>query len=71
MESPAKKFITVGRFSEEKNHHLLLKAFDEFCEDYPDTQLIIIGGYGPLYFRTRRFAEKLNQLGAKIRREED
>lgn len=60
LESPAKKFITVGRFSEEKNHHLLLKAFDEFCEDYPDTQLIIIGGYGPLYFRTRRFAEKLN-----------
>ena len=60
LESPAKKFITIGRFSEEKNHQMLLEAFDEFCDDYPDTQLIIIGGYGPLYFRTRRSAEKLN-----------
>ena len=49
MERPGKKFITIGRFSPEKGHERLLKAFDEFCENYPDSQLIIIGGYGVLW----------------------
>ena len=26
-----------------------MHAFDSYCEDYPDTQLIIIGGYGKHY----------------------
>ena len=58
LNGPGKKFITIGRFSEEKNHNLLIDAFNEFCAEYPDTQLIIIGGYGPEYFKTRRRAEK-------------
>ena len=58
LESPGKKFVTIGRFSVEKNHEMLINVFNEFCHKYPDTQLIIIGGYGPLYFQTRRIAEK-------------
>lgn len=53
LESPGKKIITIGRFSPEKGHIRLLNAFDKLCEDYPDTQLIIIGGHGPLYYKTK------------------
>jgi len=47
LNSPAKKFITIGRFSPEKGHKRLINAFNKYCENNPDTQLIIIGGYGP------------------------
>jgi len=47
INSPARKFITIGRFSPEKGHKRLISAFNRYCEDNPDTQLIIIGGYGP------------------------
>ena len=49
LSKSGKKFITIGRFSPEKGHERLIKAFNEFCRDYPDTQLIIIGGHGVLY----------------------
>lgn len=52
LESPGKKFITIGRFSPEKGHQRLIAAFDAFCHDYPDTQLIILGGHGVLYNKT-------------------
>lgn len=59
LDSPGKKFITIGRFSGEKGHQRLMKAFDKFCEDFPDTQLIIIGGYGYLYGKTLTWASQL------------
>jgi CDP-glycerol glycerophosphotransferase len=46
------KFISIGRFSPEKGHKRLMNAFDTFCRDYPDSQLIIIGGYGVSYEET-------------------
>ncbi|WP_405294382.1 CDP-glycerol glycerophosphotransferase family protein [Methanobrevibacter sp.] len=46
------KFITIGRFSPEKGHERLIRAFNDFCRDYPDSQLIIIGGYGTFYEKT-------------------
>ena len=58
LNSPGKKFITVGRFSPEKSHDRLIKAFDKFCDDYPDTQLIIIGSHGNSYNSTKKLAEK-------------
>lgn len=44
LSAPGKKFITVGRFSPEKAHLRLLDAFERFCQEAPDSQLIIIGG---------------------------
>ena len=52
LKSEGKKFINIGRFSPEKGHERLLKAFDEFSDSYPDTKLIIIGGHGVLYNKT-------------------
>ena len=46
LDSPGKKFIAIGKFLKEKGHERLLDVFEEFAKDYPDTQLIILGGYG-------------------------
>lgn len=43
------KFITMGRFSPEKGHERLIRAFNQFCHDYPDSHLIICGGHGVLF----------------------
>ena len=58
LNSPGKKFITIGRFSPEKGHDRLINAFNKYCHDYPDTQLIIIGGYGPTYDETIRLVDE-------------
>ena len=52
LEKDGFKFISIGRFSPEKGHKRLIEAFNEFCKDYPDAQLIIIGGYGVEYENT-------------------
>lgn len=56
LSSNARKFITIGRFSNEKGHEMLIKAFDKYYKNNPDSYLIIIGGYGPLYSQTLGFA---------------
>jgi CDP-glycerol glycerophosphotransferase (TagB/SpsB family) len=40
-------FVTMGRFSPEKNHKTLVSAFNEYLKEYPDSKLYIIG-QGPL-----------------------
>lgn len=57
LNSDKKKFITVGRFSPEKGHKMLMQAFEKFSDEYPDSYLIIIGGHGTLYKETLTFAE--------------
>ena len=52
LDSDAKKFITIGRFSPEKGHSMLLKAFDQYYKENTDSYLIIIGGYGSCYEQT-------------------
>jgi CDP-glycerol glycerophosphotransferase len=59
------KFISIGRFSPEKGHERLIKAFNEFCGDFPDSQLIIIGGYGDLYESTVKLADSL-EYGSNV-----
>lgn len=59
LTSGAKLFITVGRFSAEKGHMRLIEAFDKFHEEYPDTYLIILGGYGVLYDKTCKKAAQM------------
>ena len=57
LSRPGKKFISIGRFSPEKGHKRLISAFNKFCIDFPDTQLIIIGGRGDLFEETCKLAE--------------
>lgn len=58
LDSSKKKFISIGRFSPEKNHMMLMKAFETFSAEYPDTALIIIGGHGVLYNQTVSYANE-------------
>lgn len=43
----ARRFVTVGRLSTEKNHARLIRSFAQVHADAPDTQLFVVGG-GPL-----------------------
>ena len=52
LYSKKKKFISVGRFSIEKGHERLIKAFEQLHEEQPNTYLIIVGGHGVLYEKT-------------------
>lgn len=59
LNSSNKKFITIGRFAPEKGHIRLLNAFDKLWRNNPSINLIIIGGYGPLYEETCKHIETL------------
>ena len=59
LDSGAQKFITIGRFSPEKGHSMLLKAFDKYYKENPNSYLIIIGGHGILYEQTLGQAQGL------------
>lgn len=52
LASDAVKFITIGRFSAEKGHTMLLQAFEKYHKENENSKLIIIGGYGSLYNTT-------------------
>ena len=54
-----KKFITIGRFSPEKEHLRLLDAFNKYWEEKRNTYLIIIGGHGSFFEKTVHYARKL------------
>ena len=58
LDSDKMKFITIGRFSPEKAHSRLIKAFERFSDSYPESVLIIIGGRGELYQETLDIAQK-------------
>lgn len=59
LKSSAIKFITIGRFSPEKGHERLLRAFERFNEQCPDSYLLIVGGYGRLFAKTVALATSL------------
>ena len=50
--------MTIGRFSPEKQHELLISAFERFADSNEDACLIIIGGYGAEYKNTLQQAKK-------------
>ena len=60
LSGSEQKFINIGRYSPEKGHKRLLKAFDRFWTNHQDTWLIIIGGMGTLYESTCEFAGALS-----------
>lgn len=59
LRKPCRKFISVGRFSAEKRHDMLLDAFARYHKENPDTMLLIVGGGGNLYEKTWEHVEKL------------
>jgi len=58
LASSKKKFVTIGRFLPEKAHDRLITAFEKVHEQYPESCLIILGGYGPLYEQTVEQAQE-------------
>lgn len=54
LASEKKKFVTVGRFSAEKGHARLIRAFEALHREWPDSCLIIVGGHGDLWETTVR-----------------
>lgn len=59
LEKEGRKLITIGRFSAEKGHGMLLEAFGRYHKEIPASILIIIGGGGELYEETKKKAEAL------------
>lgn len=57
LQSNDRKFINVGRFSPEKGHERLIRAFTRFWKEHPDTWLIIMGSRGDLYEHTCQLAK--------------
>ncbi len=57
LDSHSPLFITIGRFSAEKNHPMLIDAFAEFRKEVEKAGLIIIGGYGAEYENTLNHAK--------------
>ena len=58
-----KTIVTAGRLNEVKNHQMLIKAFKDISEKYPDYKLIIYGS-GP---EKERDEELVEELGLKER----
>jgi len=58
LASNKKKFISIGRFSIEKGHERLIKAFERLHKEQPDTCLFIIGGHGDLWNKTMQQVEE-------------
>lgn len=56
-----KVIVSVGRFSPEKQHKLLIDAFNDVWRDNRDSHLVIIGGVsrGTLYEETCAYADSL------------
>lgn len=53
--------MSIGRFSPEKQHFLLLEAFETVWAKHPELNLVIVGGgtHTDLYQKTREFASSL------------
>lgn len=59
LNSDNKKIITIGRFSVEKGHKRLIKAFEKAWEKDNSIYLIIIGGYGEQYEEITKMIRKM------------
>lgn len=59
LRADTKKFITIGRFSPEKGHLMLLDAFSQYLSEGHKAHLFIIGGRGPLYEQTLKYSLQL------------
>ena len=60
LDAHSPVLVTIGRFSAEKKHDLLIRAFEQIKEeaDFSNAGLMIIGGYGALFGETLARAEQ-------------
>jgi CDP-glycerol glycerophosphotransferase len=54
--APAFRFVNLARFSAEKGHARLIRAFENVYARHPEAQLYILGPHGILFDETRRQA---------------
>lgn len=66
LASEAKVLINIGRFSPEKGHLRLVKAFAEQLKETPDAYLILLGSRGVMYEETLAEAKRLDAEGRII-----
>lgn len=59
LDGENKKFITIGRFSPEKGHARLIRAFNKLYQENKAINLIIIGGTGKQYEKTLELIQTL------------
>lgn len=50
-------FLAVGRFVEQKNHMLMIKAFEKLQKDFPSANLVLLGE-GPLRGECENYAKE-------------
>lgn len=62
LDSDAKKFINVGRFSVEKGQKRLIRAFSRYHAENPESLLFIIGGYSVDSYLSE-LKEEISSLG--------
>ena len=59
IDLPKNFFLSVGRFTRQKNYFYLVNEFKTICEKYPDIKLLIIGD-GELRKKVEIFIQNLN-----------
>lgn len=59
LQGEGPHFVSIGRFSWEKGHFMLLDSFERFWQEHPTATLLIIGGLGTLYEKTAAKARSL------------
>ena len=64
-EEKSKYVVTIGRLTEQKNHKLLISAFEKFVQNHPNHELRIYGN-GPLKAELENFAKGLG-ISDKVR----
>ena len=60
LDGDTKKFITIGRFSPEKGHFRLIRAFNKLYQENKNITLLLIGGTGKDYEKTKNFVKTLD-----------
>ena len=58
LDDNIKCIVNMGRFSPEKNHEQLIRAYDRYNKNHPDTRLYIIGE-GPLESELKSLCKEL------------
>ena len=59
LKLPDSFFLSIGRFTKQKNYFYLVKEFQKICNKFPDQKLLIVGD-GELRIKIEKLIKKLN-----------